>query len=61
MHIIPSPDHPQPLRLVLLPAALDANGEVRVALLPAGPRPVPTVFPSVAAAIAALRDMQVAP
>ncbi len=44
-----------PVRLVLLATARDANGEPRIAILPPGPRAVPKVYPSVAAAVAALR------
>lgn len=53
---------PKPLpRLILLSAARDADGEVRIAILPPGPWAVPEVFASVAAALAALRGLEAAP
>jgi hypothetical protein len=42
-------------RLVLLETARDTDGELRVAILPPGPRAVPVAFPTMAAALAALR------
>ena len=44
-------------RLVLLPA-LHPGADPRPALLPAQPRPVPRLFPTVAAALAELRRLQ---
>jgi hypothetical protein len=41
-------------RLVLLANARDIDGELRVAILPPGPRAVPIAFPTMAAALAAL-------
>ncbi len=44
-------------KLVLLPA-VDADGEFRIGILPAGARAVPVAFASVAAAVAAIRRME---
>ena len=51
-----SPAAPLP-RLVLLPGLLP-GADPRPALLPAQPRPVPRLFPTVAAALAELRRMR---
>ncbi len=51
-----SPATPLP-RLVLLPGLLP-GADPRPALLPAQPRPVPRLFPTVAAALAELRRMR---
>ena len=45
-------------RLVLLHTARDLDGEMRVAVLPAGPRAVPIVYADMAAALAALHRME---
>jgi hypothetical protein len=45
-------------RLVLLHTARDLDGEMRVAVLPAGPRAVPVVYADMAAALAALHRME---
>jgi hypothetical protein len=45
-------------RLVLLQNTRDVDGELRVANLPPGPRAVPVAFPTMAAALAALRDKE---
>jgi hypothetical protein len=48
-------------RLVLLPDALDAEGQPRVALATSattGRRAALVLFPTIAAALAALRDME---
>lgn len=47
-------------RLVLLDNARDADGEPRVALMPPGPRGVPIAFPTIADALAALRQQEAA-
>lgn len=43
-------------RLILLENTRDIDGELRVAILPPGPRAVPIAFPTMAAALAALRN-----
>ena len=43
-------------RLVLLESARDVDGELRVAILPPGPRAVPVAYATMAAALAALRN-----
>jgi hypothetical protein len=43
-------------RLVLLENARDVDGELRVAILPPGPRAVPIAFRTMSAALAALRN-----
>jgi hypothetical protein len=45
-------------RLVLLHTARDLDGEMRVAVLPPGPRSVPIVYADMAAALAALHRME---
>jgi hypothetical protein len=45
-------------RLVLLENTCDLDGELRVAILPPGPRAVPIAFPTMAAALAALRNVE---
>lgn len=50
---------PPPPRLVLLPNCYDTEGEPRIAVLPAGARAVPVAYPSIAAALAALRVLVV--
>jgi hypothetical protein len=47
-------------RLVLLPGCLDRDGELRVAVLPAGPGGVPVAYASIGAALAALRQQEAA-
>jgi hypothetical protein len=47
----------QPIRLLLLPDARDAEAEPRPALAIPGQR-LPTIFPTVAAALAAKRAME---
>jgi hypothetical protein len=43
-------------RLVLLENTRDVDSELRVAILPPGPRAVPIAFRTMAAALAALRN-----
>jgi hypothetical protein len=43
-------------RLVLLENTRDLDGELRIAILPPGPRAVPVAFPTMSAALAALRN-----
>ena len=45
-------------RLVLLENAGDIDGEPRIAILPPGPRAVPIAFPTMAAALDALRNLE---
>jgi hypothetical protein len=45
-------------RLVLLENTRDIDGEPRIAILPPGPRAVPIAFPTMAAALAALRNVE---
>jgi hypothetical protein len=45
-------------RLVLLENTRDIDGELRIAILPPGPRAVPIAFPTMAAALAALRNVE---
>jgi hypothetical protein len=45
-------------RLVLLENTRDVDGELRIAILPPGPRAVPIAFPTMAAALAALRNVE---
>jgi hypothetical protein len=45
-------------RLVLLENTRDIDGEPRVAILPPGPRAVPIAFSTMAAALAALRNLE---
>jgi len=45
-------------RACLLPHVLGTAGEPRVALLPAGPRPVPVISPPPSAALPAPRGME---
>ncbi|WP_431268679.1 hypothetical protein [Dankookia sp. P2] len=54
----PPPGAGASARLVLLPTACDLDGEMRVAVLPAGPRAVPIVYADMAAALAALHRME---
>lgn len=56
-------DAAAPVRLLLLPDAADARGTPRPALLVPGPcagRPKPRAFPTIAAALAAKRNMEAA-
>ena len=59
----PSPPPPRPVarhvRLLLLHACPDADGQPRPALLPAGAR-LPILFDTIAAALAAKRAMEAA-
>ena len=45
-------------RLVLLENTRDTDGEPRIAILPPGPRAVPVAFPTMAAALTALRNLE---
>ena len=45
-------------RLVLLENTRDVDGELRVAILPPDPRAVPIAFPNMAAALDALRSLE---
>ena len=45
-------------RLVLLENTRDVDGELRVAILPPGPRAVPVAYPTMSAALAALRNKE---
>jgi hypothetical protein len=45
-------------RLVLLENTRDIDGEPRIAVLQPGPRAVPVAFPTMAAALAALRNLE---
>jgi hypothetical protein len=45
-------------RLVLLENTRNIDGELRIAILPPGPRAVPIAFPNMAAALDALRSLE---